>query len=200
MLASLARLSALALATALFAASADPTEAAGLTGLSADEQPTNASYVAERVPTLAPMSHVMLCMERPGECSRTPRADAVVALVGDRRAELERINRMVNRTIRPRREAGPVDRWVLAPREGDCDDYAVTKRHRLIAMGWPASALRLAVVRTPNGQGHAVLVVKTTEGDLVLDNRTSRIKLWSDTGLRWVKIQSSRDPRRWFAL
>lgn len=195
---SLARLAAVVLTAFVAVSSVTPSEAAGLSGISADEQPTVASYVAERVPTLAPFSHVVLCMEQPGECSRTPRADAVVALSGDRRAELEKVNRGVNRTIRPRRD--PADRWVLAPREGDCDDYAVTKRHRLIAMGWPASALRLAVARTPSGEGHAVLVVKTTEGDLVLDNRTSRIKLWSDTGLRWVKIQSSRDPRRWFAL
>jgi predicted transglutaminase-like cysteine proteinase len=195
---SVARLSALVLSTSLLAASIGNATAAGLAGLSDAEQPTDASYVAERVPTLAPMSHVVLCMEQPGECSRAPRADAVVALSGDRRAELDKVNRAVNRTIRPRTDR--TDRWVLAPREGDCDDYAVTKRHRLVAMGWPASALRLAVVRTPNGEGHAVLVVKTTEGDLVLDNRTSRIKLWSETGLRWVKIQSSRDPRRWFAL
>ena len=35
-------------------------------------------------------------------------------------------------------------------------------------------ALRIAVARTPPpGEGHAVLVVKTNNGDMVLDNRTN---------------------------
>ncbi|MNL69638.1 hypothetical protein D3C87_1945270 [compost metagenome] len=58
----------------------------------------------------------------------------------------------------------------------------------------------MAVARTRSGEGHAVLVVKTSKGDLVLDNRSSAIKPWRSTDLRWVKIQSGDNPKRWFAM
>lgn len=86
------------------------------------------------------------------------------------------------------------------PVSGDCEDYAITKRHKLIAQGWPIRSLRLAVARTAWGEGHAVLVVKTSDGDLVLDNLTSAIKPFQKSGLRFLKIQSEDNPRMWFAL
>jgi len=43
-------------------------------------------------------------------------------------------------------------------------------------------------------------VVKTSKGDLVLDNRTSAIRPWKNTDLRWVKIQSPDNPRLWLAI
>ncbi|MNL88581.1 hypothetical protein D3C87_2183760 [compost metagenome] len=67
-------------------------------------------------------------------------------------------------------------------------------------MGWSAKALRIAVTKTPAGKGHAVLVVKTDRGDLVLDNRMNEIKSWTDTDLRWLMIQSGDDPRIWYEL
>ena len=92
------------------------------------------------------------------------------------------------------------DQWQVAPAAGDCEDYALTKRHMLIRSGWPASSLRLAVARTPWGEGHMVLVVRTSKGDLVLDNLTGSVRQWSKTGLRWEMIQSSRNPRNWFRV
>jgi predicted transglutaminase-like cysteine proteinase len=41
--------------------------------------------------------------------------------------------------------------WSIAPDIGDCNDYAVTKRHKLVARGLPSNALRLSVVRTASG-------------------------------------------------
>ncbi len=83
---------------------------------------------------------------------------------------------------------------------GDCEDFALTKRDHLIAMGWSPKALRIAVTKTPYGEGHAVLVVKTDQGDLVLDNRSNAIKGWKDTDLRWLMIQSGDNPRVWYEL
>ena len=52
--------------------------------------------------------------------------------------------------------------WTIAPHEGDCNDYAVTKRHQLLEKGLPSSALRLSVTKTVTlGVGHLVLVVST---------------------------------------
>ncbi|MNL79260.1 hypothetical protein D3C87_2058250 [compost metagenome] len=83
---------------------------------------------------------------------------------------------------------------------GDCEDFALTKRDKLIALGWPARALRVAVAKTSWGEGHAVLVVKTDRGDLVLDNRTNVIKDWRSAGLHWTMIQSAESPKVWHAL
>jgi predicted transglutaminase-like cysteine proteinase len=83
---------------------------------------------------------------------------------------------------------------------GDCNDYAVTKRHALLRSGLPAKTLRLSTVRTSSGTGHLVLVVVTTMGDLVLDNLTDAIRPWRSTDYHWLKIQSANDAKVWFTV
>ena len=80
---------------------------------------------------------------------------------------------------------------------GDCNDYAVTKRHALLESGLPSKALRLSVVKTASGIGHLVLVVVTTKGDIVLDNLTEVIRPWQSTDYHWLKIQSATDSKFW---
>src|SRR5262249_14901937 len=87
--------------------------------------------------------------------------------------------------------------WTIAPLAGDCNDYAVTKRHELLRSGLPAKALRLAVVKTKSGSGHLVLLAATTQGDLVLDHLTEEILPWQSTDYRWMKIESVGDPKVW---
>ena len=54
----------------------------------------------------------------------------------------------------------------------------------------------MTVVRQPNGEGHAVLMVRTDRGDLVLDNQDGRVLVWSDTPYEYIKRQSQADPRK----
>lgn len=89
-----------------------------------------------------------------------------------------------------------VDIWSLNPRAGDCDDYVMTKRHRLIKAGLPASALRVAIVRTRTGEGHAVLLVATADGELVLDNLRRNIIGRHRTGYSFIKVASA-NPNVW---
>jgi predicted transglutaminase-like cysteine proteinase len=58
----------------------------------------------------------------------------------------------------------------------------------------------ITVVRDRHGDGHAVLTVKTDKGELILDNQNDDIRLWSDTGYRFVKRQSQADPNVWVSL
>jgi len=74
------------------------------------------------------------------------------------------------------------------------------KRRVLMQAGWPREALLMTVVRDHNGNGHAVLTVKTDRGEYILDNQTNDISLWSDTGYRFVKRQSQSDPNVWVSL
>jgi predicted transglutaminase-like cysteine proteinase len=96
---------------------------------------------------------------------------------------------------------GVVEKWSY-PDDGygDCEDYVLLKRRMLMESGWPREALLITVVREKNGNGHAVLTVKTDKGEFILDNQEERILLWSETSYRYVKRQSQSDPNRWVAL
>lgn len=123
----------------------------------------------------------------------------MVHLTSAKRGELAEVSQMINRQIIPQND-GDDDEWSLAPDAGDCEDYAITKRHELIKRGWPAAALRLATGRTSWGEGHLVLVVRTDAGDLVLNNLTGTVVDWRSAGLRWEMIQSSENPRQWYNI
>lgn len=177
--------------------------AAGPAGMARGLQKAPAySYISEKRRTMAPFAHIMFCSKNPNECQAGSGA-SVVTLTAFSDKQLRSVNNSVNRSIMPMNDAsGSVgdDIWEVNVRSGDCEDFALTKRDHLIAMGWSPKALRLAITKTAAGEGHAVLVVRTDRGDLVLDNRNNAIKTWKNTGLRWLMIQSGDDPREWFEL
>ena len=157
------------------------------------------SYITLRQPTLAPFAQVRFCLQNPDEC-RPSQAASMVTMTAATQEQMNAINSDVNRAIVGVNDSPGEDVWSVNVKSGDCEDYALTKRDHLIALGWSPRALRIAVAQTPSGEGHAVLVVKTDKGDLVLDNRNNRIRSWRDTDLHWVKIQSGDDPHRWYDL
>lgn len=143
--------------------------------------------------TNAPLGYQLMCLQHPSEC-RGGGAAAVQAdmdLIG----KLRHVNSLVNRSIRPRNDRG-LDTWSLNVASGDCEDYVLAKRHKLIELGVPASSLRIAAVKTRSGQGHAILVVNTDQGKLVLDNMNSAIRPLEATGYRVVHMQSA-NPASW---
>jgi predicted transglutaminase-like cysteine proteinase len=64
----------------------------------------------------------------------------------------------------------------------------------LIAKGWPQGTLRIAVVRTEFGQRHLVLVVRSNDGDIVLDNLSPKIQAWNLVNHEWISMQSAEKP------
>lgn len=140
----------------------------------------------------APLGMMLFCLKAPKHCRGGGASE--VRMTAQVKKALQSVNRSVNRSIRPRNDKGDV--WSINVKSGDCEDYALTKRAKLISLGLPASALRLATARTRSGEGHAVLVVRTDKGDFVLDNRTGRVKEWHKTGLRWVAMASA-NPKVW---
>jgi predicted transglutaminase-like cysteine proteinase len=155
-------------------------------------------------PVLPPMAHTLFCLRYPNECHvrKIVFRGGAFKLTGERRAELEHVNAEVNRSIIPKRDTGWLqgEGWLISPKSGDCNDYAVTKRHDLIALGWPERVLLLSEVVTPWGEHHLVLVVRTSEGDLVADNLNPNIRSWSKAPYQWVRIQSPGSPQSWFAV
>jgi predicted transglutaminase-like cysteine proteinase len=159
--------------------------------------------IAQASPVLAPFQHIRFCLRYPADCNSRPAENDRIKLDADVLQLLGRVSHDVNASIIPvsksngsKLEGG----WSIAPDIGDCNDYAVTKRHELVGRGLPSNALRLAVVRTASGIGHLVLVVVTTSGDIVLDNLTEAIRPWQRTDYHWLKIQSATDPRFWYAV
>ena len=74
------------------------------------------------------------------------------------------------------------------------------KRNTLAALGVPLASLLITVVHDENGEGHAVLSIPTSAGDLVLDNRRDEVLPWMDTGYKFVKRQSAVNPNVWVSL
>lgn len=190
-----------ALLVAVIIAPLDQASAFGIGGgLSSVKKHLEPRFINGRGVTLAPMGHAVFCHEQPGQC--TSFGPAIVKLDKEHEFQLRLVNAKVNLEIRPVNDKAVApdampDTWSLAPRAGDCEDFAVTKRAELIKLGWPSRALRMAVGKTYRGEGHAVLVVRTSQGDMVLDNRTSRVLPWYKAGIIWTKIQSSANAKRW---
>lgn len=161
-------------------------------------------FIRFDLPTLPPMAFTQFCLKYTNECKpqRMLFRGSRLKATDQRLAELDRINRTVNSSILPEqnKEGLAGEKWLLGPVLGDCNDYAVTKRHQLTADGWPARAVLLSEVVTVSGEHHLVVVVRTSDGDLVLDNLTDRIMPWFQKPYQWVRIQTPENPNYWASI
>ena len=161
-------------------------------------------FISTGEATRPPVGWVEFCAEHPVDCKVAPTAARDVVLSTKAWADLVRINKWVNENVTPMTDLehwGVVEKWSY-PDDGygDCEDYVLLKRRMLMEAGWPRAALLITVVREKNGNGHAVLTVKTDKGEFILDNQEERILLWSESAYHYVKRQSQSDPNRWVAL
>lgn len=150
--------------------------------------------------TSIPIGHAEFCRANPSECRGYPRQVELETLNENNWAQLVAINDQMNRQIVPVSDLDlyRVDEfWTYPDGYGDCEDIALAKRAALIAGGWDPSTLLMAVVRQPNGEGHAVLMARTDRGDLILDNQDGLIRLWSETPYQYLKRQSQANPAQW---
>jgi predicted transglutaminase-like cysteine proteinase len=140
------------------------------------------------------VSRPNLCRIRGGRIAATQ--DGSVLFTSATMDQLNSVNARVNATI----HAAYRDEWTPEQPVGDCKDFAMTKRQRLVDSGWPTSALPVAIVRTFRGEQHLILVARTSQGDFVLDNLTDGIVSWDRTSYTWEKIQSTTDAFAWRKL
>lgn len=113
-------------------------------------------------------------------------------------ADLAALNLTVNHAIGGRSDAPGRDIWTAFPvdRAGDCDDYVITKRRALLALGMPAAAMHVVAGDTPEGNAHLVLYVEAEGIVWVLDNRQDAIYHPGDVPLRVRGIQGG-DSALW---
>ena len=145
--------------------------------------------------TRPPLGLQLYCLQHQQACRSS--AEAVLPLSNGLMQTIKRVNRHVNSSIAPRSDGG-ADVWQVGGGFGDCEDYVMTKRARLIEQGVSRGALRIAYTRTRSGEGHALLIIKTDRGELALDNLVDEVKLLSSTGYR-VTAMSSSDMLNWKA-
>ena len=143
------------------------------------------------------------CERYPGECAVDRTEAASVTLTPALWQTINAVNRRINRAVEAvtdQEHWRAADRWDLAEDgRGDCEDYQLLKRRLLVQAGLPRRALRMTVVIDEKGEGHAVLTVVTNRGDLILDNKTSTVLPWTQTGYSFVK-RESQDAVGWVAL
>ena len=138
---------------------------------------------------------VEFCNRNPDECVVDRSQPEILPLTEDLSALLSSVNLTVNRALIPvtdQNHWGIVELWSY-PTDGmgDCEDYQLLKRKLLREAGLPQRALRMTVVIDENGEGHAVLTVRTDRGDLILDNKTDDVLEWFRTNYRYIKRESA---------
>lgn len=154
--------------------------------------------------TTQPVGHYEFCQRQPAECDQATPKRAPVELTRKLWAAIVDVNNLVNTMVTPRTDWqiwGVEERWSYpVSGVGDCEDYALEKRRQLMKIGVPAGNLLMTVVRQPNGDGHAVLTVRTSLGDFVLDNLEPRVLAWDETPYQFLKRQSERNSGVWVSI
>jgi len=163
-----------------------------------------ASFAAVGSETSVPYGWIDFCRRYAGECNHSETAPLDVNLTPESLREIERVDKMVNKSIVPISDKdhwGVLDQWDYpSDGKGDCEDYALFKRKLLIAAGFPRQALLMTVVKDEQNEGHAILTVKTNHGEFVLDNLNDELRPWDRTGYRFVKRQSQIDENMWVEI
>jgi predicted transglutaminase-like cysteine proteinase len=150
-----------------------------------------------------PIGHYEFCKTYVSECAATYKDAGPMGLTEDKWRTLLDINYTVNTSITPMTDQeiyGVEERWAYPRTVGDCEDFVLLKRKMLMNKGFDPSDLLITVVLQPNGEGHAVLTVRTDRGDFVLDNMRNKVLIWSDTEYTYLKRQADDNPARWVKL
>ncbi|EKF41675.1 transglutaminase [Nitratireductor indicus C115] len=154
--------------------------------------------------TSQPIGHYEFCKANPLECSLRPRDTGPEKMNKALWRKLVSVNKSVNQAVKPMNDIdiyGEEEVWTYpSTGVGDCEDYVLEKRRALMRKGISLANLLITVVRKPDGEGHAILTVRTDRGDFVLDNLNDTVKLWNQTGYRYLKRQASNHTGMWVSL
>ena len=114
----------------------------------------------------------------------------------------ERINSDVNASVKYQTDLeqySTPEFWVEAGTLGDCEDYALLKRQRLIDAGFARKDIHLCLCWDENGVYHVVLICNTNKGWFVLDNRYNWPMTPKSLPYKWDKALDEVDGK-WYVL
>ncbi|RCS25079.1 transglutaminase [Phyllobacterium salinisoli] len=150
-----------------------------------------------------PIGHYEFCKRLPQECSVRSKDTSPLSLTQEIWQRIVAVNASVNERIKPLTDKeiyGKEEYWAYPVLFGDCEDYVLEKRRELAQTGIRISDLLITVVRKRDGEGHAVLTVRTDRGDFVLDNLTDEVKNWQETNYTYLKRQAANYSGRWVSI
>lgn len=153
--------------------------------------------------TSQPIGHYEFCQRLPNECNQRFASTPAPKVTEYGWEMIQQVNASVNHRIEARTDMdvyGQEEYWAYPTTAGDCEDYALEKRKELQEKGFSLADLLITVVRKPDGEGHAVLTVRTSQGDYILDNLNDDVKLWIDTPYTYLKRQASFNTGRWVSI
>lgn len=153
--------------------------------------------------TSQPIGHYEYCQQYSVDCNLRSSNVKAPQLTRQRWNELVEVNNFSNTSVIPVTDMdyyNVEELWTYPKKYGDCEDFALMKRHMLIQRGWPASSLLITVVRQRSGDGHAVLTVRTDRADYILDNLNGKVLPWNETEYRYLKRQSAKHSGHWISI
>jgi len=154
--------------------------------------------------TSQPIGHYEFCKANPAECAIRSRDAGPEHMTGALWKTVTAVNLHVNQTVKPMSDMeiyGKDEVWAYPDNGvGDCEDYVLEKRRELMQRGISLSNLLITVVRKPDGEGHAVLTLRTDKGDFILDNLTDLVRQWDETGYRFLKRQATDHTGHWVTI
>lgn len=122
---------------------------------------------------------------------------------GDQLTELRAVNRMVNavRYVPDEENWGTADHWSTPgefySQSGDCEDFAIAKYVALKELGFDPAKMRIVVLADEElSKHHAVLMVNTDMGRLILDNQNGEIL--HDTDIKHYRPIYSINEYAWW--
>ncbi|WP_320200175.1 transglutaminase-like cysteine peptidase [Agrobacterium sp. rho-13.3] len=153
--------------------------------------------------TSQPIGHYEFCQKYISECDIRSKLTPPPRVTEYGWKVIRDINKEVNTTIVAMTDLevyGRDEVWEYPTTAGDCEDFVLLKRKKLMERGFAVSDLLITVVRKPDGEGHAVLTLRTNDGDFILDNLSDDVKIWTDTNYTYLKRQASFNTGRWVSI
>jgi predicted transglutaminase-like cysteine proteinase len=145
-----------------------------------------------------PTQYLAFCERRPDSCLLA--GDAVLEWTPQLHDLLGEVNAGVNSDIQfvsDPDNLGLEESWNLPiDCRGDCEDFALEKRERLVRLGVPGASLTMAIgFHEVQFFPHAVLLVETTTGTWVLDDLHDEVLCWDALPYRYTRRE--RPDGKW---
>jgi predicted transglutaminase-like cysteine proteinase len=140
-----------------------------------------------------PTQYEDFCQRHPASCILD--GQPVTAWTSQVQRQLDDVNSRVNGEVAfvsDMDNLGLEENWDFPTNcMGDCEDFVLEKRERLVEMGFSRASLTIAIAfHETEFFPHAVLLAETTAGTWVLDNLSDEILCWDAVPYRYTRRET----------
>jgi len=150
-----------------------------------------------------PTQYVDFCRRHPASCVLD--GEPIIEWTAELHQRLSDVNARVNEEVdfvSDMDNLGVEEDWSF-PRDcrGDCEDFVLEKRKRLVDLGFPRASLTIAFAfHEVQFFPHAILLAETTTGTWVLDNLYEEVLCWDAVPYRYTRREQPDGTWVRFAL